>query len=105
MKSTQSEDLPKDLLGNLRISPQTRGFHDKIDEKKRNKENWPDTDLCAQICVHIYGPTERSSSQKHQSEWKWDKQRLCKRQPLNVTLTLRQKEMNEPSDLLEDLTK
>ena len=32
MKSMQSEDLPKDLLGNLRISPQTGGFHDEIDE-------------------------------------------------------------------------
>ena len=32
MKSTQSEDLPKDLQGNLRISPQTGGFHDELDE-------------------------------------------------------------------------
>ena len=31
MKSAQSEDLPKDLLGNLRISPQTGGFHDEIE--------------------------------------------------------------------------
>ena len=30
MKSTQSEDLPKDLLGNPRISPQTGGFHDEM---------------------------------------------------------------------------
>ena len=36
MKSTQSEDLPKDLPGNLRIAPQTGGFHDEIDEKRRN---------------------------------------------------------------------
>ena len=32
MKSTQSEDLPKDLQGNLRISPQMGGFHDELDE-------------------------------------------------------------------------
>ena len=32
MKSMQSEDLPKDLLGNLMISSQTGGFHDEIDE-------------------------------------------------------------------------
>ena len=31
-KSTQSEDLPKDLLENPRISPQTGGFHDERDE-------------------------------------------------------------------------
>ena len=31
VKSTQSEDLPKDLLGNLRISPQKcEGFHDEM---------------------------------------------------------------------------
>ena len=42
MKSTKSEDLPKDLPGNLRISPQKRGgFHDKCGEMNRveNKEN------------------------------------------------------------------
>ena len=32
MKSAQSEDLPKDLLGNPRISSQTGGFHDELDE-------------------------------------------------------------------------
>ena len=32
MKSAQSEDLSKDLQGNLRISSQTGGFHDEIDE-------------------------------------------------------------------------
>ena len=32
MKSVQSEDLPKDLQGNLRIAPQMWGFHDEIDE-------------------------------------------------------------------------
>ena len=32
MKSTQSEDLPKDLLRNPRISPQMGGFHDELDE-------------------------------------------------------------------------
>ena len=32
MKSTQSEDLPKDLPGNPRIEPQMGGFHDEIDE-------------------------------------------------------------------------
>ena len=33
MKSTQSEDLPKDLLENLRISPQTaKDFMMKWDE-------------------------------------------------------------------------
>ena len=31
VKSTQSEDLPKDLLRNPRISPQNcEGFHDKM---------------------------------------------------------------------------
>ena len=31
VKSAQSEDLPKDLPGNLRISPQNcKGFHDKM---------------------------------------------------------------------------
>ena len=31
VKSAQSEDLPKDLLRNLRISPQNReGFHDEM---------------------------------------------------------------------------
>ena len=42
MKSTKSEDLPKDLPGNPRISPQKRGgFHDKCDEMNRveNREN------------------------------------------------------------------
>ena len=33
MKSMKSEDLPKDLQGNLRIAPQTQGFHDEMDEK------------------------------------------------------------------------
>ena len=32
MKSTQSEDLPKNILGNLTISPQMGGFHDELDE-------------------------------------------------------------------------
>ena len=32
MKYMQSKDLSKDLLRNPRISPQTRGFHDEIDE-------------------------------------------------------------------------
>ena len=36
MKSVQSEDLPKDLLGNPRIAPQMWGFHDEVDEKNRN---------------------------------------------------------------------
>ena len=36
MKSTKSEDLPQDLPGNLRISPQKRGgFHDKCDGMNR----------------------------------------------------------------------
>ena len=76
MKSMQSEDLPKDLLGNLWISPQTWGFYDEIGWiDVENKEDWPNTDLCTQIYVQICGPTERSSSQiEHQSAWKWDKQ-------------------------------
>ena len=32
MNSMQSEDLPKDLLGNLRILPKMGGFHDELDE-------------------------------------------------------------------------
>ena len=32
MKSMQSEDLPKDLLENPWISPQTWGFHDEMNE-------------------------------------------------------------------------
>ena len=33
VKSTQSEDLPKDLLRNPRISPKKHeGFHDELDE-------------------------------------------------------------------------
>ena len=32
MKSMQSEDLSKDLLGNPRIAPQMWGFHDEMDE-------------------------------------------------------------------------
>ena len=31
MKFMQSEDLPKNLPGNLRIAPQTGGFHDEIE--------------------------------------------------------------------------
>ena len=48
MKSTQSEDLPKDLLGNPRISPQMLGFHDEMNQMNRTeiKENDPtQTDL------------------------------------------------------------
>ena len=42
MKSAQSEDLPKDLLGNPRISPQTWGFHDEIEMNRIEiKENDP----------------------------------------------------------------
>ena len=36
MKSMKSEDLSKDLPGNLRIAPQTPGFHDELDGKSRN---------------------------------------------------------------------
>ena len=35
VKSMQSEDLPKDLPGNLRIAPQMGGFHDEMDEQNR----------------------------------------------------------------------
>ena len=36
MKSTQSEDLSKDLLRNLRISPQKcEGFHDLMNQMNR----------------------------------------------------------------------
>ena len=38
MKSAQSEDLPKDLQGNTRISPQMWGFHDEIMNRVENKE-------------------------------------------------------------------
>ena len=36
MKSMKSEDLSKDLQGEPRIAPQTPGFPDEIDEKRRN---------------------------------------------------------------------
>ena len=50
MKSMKSEDLFKDLQVNLRISPQTQGFHDELDEKleiKRNSDLRPD--LCSDL--------------------------------------------------------
>ena len=37
MKSAQSEDLPKDLLRNPWISPQTGGFHDERMNRIENK--------------------------------------------------------------------
>ena len=40
MKSTQSEDLPKDLLRNPWISPQKReGFHNERMNRVENKRN------------------------------------------------------------------
>ena len=36
MKSMKSEHLSKDLQGNPRIAPQMPGFHDEMDEKRRN---------------------------------------------------------------------
>ena len=37
VKSTQYEDLPKDLLGNPRISPQKHeGFHDEMMNRIEN---------------------------------------------------------------------
>ena len=60
MKSMKSEDLPKDLQGNLRISPQTQGFHDEIDEKLEIKElDLKQTDLCSDLC------SERASFWEH----------------------------------------
>ena len=60
MKSMKSEDLPKDLQVNLRISPQTQGFHDELDEKLEIKELDPkQTDLCSDLC------SERASFQEH----------------------------------------
>ena len=55
MKSAQSEDLSKDLLGNLRISPQSHeGFHDELDEKSRKiKEIWQTDPRPDPICVQI----------------------------------------------------
>ena len=42
VKSTQSENLPKDLPGNLWISPQKcEGFHDEIMNRIEIKENDP----------------------------------------------------------------
>ena len=65
MKSTQSEDLSKDLLGNLRISPQTGGFHDELDEKNRKQKELTryrsKSDLCSDLSVY----SERSISQKN----------------------------------------
>ena len=50
MKSMKSEDLPKDLQGNLRIAPQMQGFHDEIDEESEIKGIDP-TQIHVQICV------------------------------------------------------
>ena len=38
MKTVKSEDLFKDLQVNPRISPQTQGFHDELDEKLEIEE-------------------------------------------------------------------
>ena len=50
MKSVKSEDLSKDLPRNLRISPQTQGFHDEMDEKRSEIEENDPTQICVQIC-------------------------------------------------------
>ena len=62
MKSMKSEDLSKDLQVNLRISPQTQGFHNELDEKSEIKE----LDL-KQIYIDLHSDLcfERASSQKH----------------------------------------
>ena len=49
MKSMQSEDLPKDLQGNLRIAPQTQGFHDEIDEQSQKLKKIDPTQI-SEIC-------------------------------------------------------
>ena len=62
MKSMKSEDLSKDLQVNLRISPQTQGFHDELDEKSEIKELDP-----KQTQIYLYSDlcSERASFQKH----------------------------------------
>ena len=98
MKSMKSEDLSKDLQVNLRISPQTvKDFMMNWMNRVRNLEEKSNSDqqciygpdLCSDLCSDLRDPALRLNT-LHLSR-KWDSQRLCKRQPLIITLTLRQR--------------
>ena len=54
VKSTQSEDLPKDLQGNSKdCTLKHVDFMMRWMNRVENRGDWPDTDL-SQICVQIY---------------------------------------------------
>ena len=71
VKSTQSEDLSKDLQGNPRISPPK--CEDLMMNWMKRVENWDEIRYRSwpQICIQIY-VVFWDYSQKHHLQWQWD---------------------------------